>query len=248
MRQFFLLALTLSLLGCATGKNPQDPYESMNRKVYTFNDTLDKAIVKPVAKGYVAALPSPARTGIRNFFDNLSSVWSLANNILQLRPVPVMNDLMRVSVNTVLGLGGLIDIATPMGLAKSDVGVGDTLAYYGYYNSSYFVIPFIGPSTVRDTIGFAGDALGSPAWNIFSEPIQTNSAIATNLIDKRSRLLPYDSALDAAAIDPYSFVRDTYLQIRAKRLRTHEGLPGSRTQDDNELSIDDLVPPDPAAQ
>ena len=124
-----LLAATLA--GCATGQDPRDPYEAYNRKMYAFNNAVDRAVVKPVAEGYQKVTPQPVQTGIRNFFDNLYDVVSLANNILMLRPVPVMNDLMRVSVNTVFGLGGLIDVASSMGLEKNQNGFGDTLAHYG---------------------------------------------------------------------------------------------------------------------
>jgi phospholipid-binding lipoprotein MlaA len=237
-----LLAATLA--GCATGQDPRDPYEAYNRKMYAFNNAVDRAVVKPVAEGYQKVTPQPVRTGIRNFFDNLYDVVSLANNILMLRPVPVMNDLMRVSVNTVFGLGGLIDVASSMGLEKNQNGFGDTLAHYGWDNSAYFVPPLYAPSTVRDTLGLGVDYFSMPSREIFTTTWTDLNSTIVNQVDERARLLSLEPAREAA-LDEYAFTRDAWLAYRARQLG--QSVPQAST-DEEDIDIDELVSPEPQLQ
>lgn len=238
-RALTALGLLIALGGCATGSNPSDPYEGYNRKVYAFNSGFDRHVYRPVAEGYQKVTPQPARTGIRNFFDNLADMLSLANNIVMLRPVPAMSDFMRVSVNTVLGLGGLLDIATPMGLHKDQKGFGDTLAHYGWQNSAYFMVPFFPPSTIRDTLGLGVDYLTVPTRELFTTTYTDASAVMVNLVDQRARLLPLDPARDAA-LDEYTFTRDAWMAIRARQLGIAP--PLGNGDDNEEIDINELVP------
>lgn len=205
----------LVLQGCASVKNPdaRDPWESMNRSVYSFNETLDNVAVKPVAKVYVAVLPSPVRTGIHNFLGNLGDVWSLANNALQLKGQATAETFMRITVNTFFGLGGVLDVATEMRLEKRKEDFGQTLGYWGVKPGPYVVLPLLGPSTLRDTLATPLDMKGD-AVQQFNEPTTRNVLSVTRVIDVRSDLLQSVDVIKAAALDPYTFVRDAYLQKR----------------------------------
>ncbi|MCA3187978.1 MAG: VacJ family lipoprotein, partial [Cupriavidus sp.] len=154
----------LALAGCATGPNanPADPLEPFNRGVSTFNDNLDKYALKPVAEGYQDYIPSPVRTAVGNFFSNVSDVYSAANNLLQGKPSRAAEDTMRVAINSVLGLGGLIDIATPAGLPKYKEDFGQTMGVWGVPSGPYLVLPLFGPSSVRDGTGMVVDRFMDP--------------------------------------------------------------------------------------
>lgn len=244
LKSVVALLLCASLGACATGQNPGDPYEGFNRKVYSFNSALDRAVLRPVSEGYIKVTPTPVQTGVRNFFDNLANVVSLGNNILMLKPEAALNDLFRVTFNTVFGLGGLLDIATPMGLKSNKNGFGDTLAHYGYKNSNYLVLPLLPPSTVRDSVGFAADAVASPARYVFATAEERVAGTGVNLIDSRARLLPLEPAKEAA-LDEYSFVRDAYMAYRARQIGMPAPVaPSTDAAVDDELSIDQLVPPE----
>ena len=148
-------ALLTFLGGCATGPNanPADPLEPLNRVVFTFNDNLDRTIIRPVAIAYDTITPTPVQTGVRNFFGNLSDVVSIFNNLLQFKPQETVETFMRVSVNTVFGFGGLLDIGTEMGLSKNPQNFGQTLGVWGFGAGPYLVVPLLGPSSVRSTVG-----------------------------------------------------------------------------------------------
>lgn len=154
-----LLAAALMLSACATGPNanPRDPLEPFNRGVYSFNDAVDRAVVKPVATAYRDVLPSPVRTGVRNFFSNLQDLWSFVNNSLQLKGEGAGNSIVRFGVNTVFGLGGLIDIATEMRIERFTEDFGQTLGHWGVGAGPYLVLPLLGSSTVRDTVALPVD-------------------------------------------------------------------------------------------
>lgn len=233
-----LLAASLLLSGCASPhpSSPLDPYESFNRKVYTFNDAADRWVMKPVAQGYHAITPSPVRSAVNNFFDNIKDVYSAANNLLQAEPGKALNDIMRVAINSTFGIFGLIDIATPAGLQNNKTSLGDTFAHWGWKSSNYLVLPFFGPSTIRDGLGL-GVQLGvnGPEDLVYHN---TNDAIAfygVYGINTRANYLDLDDSLYAAAIDPYSYIRDGFLQMRAKQL----GQPNPTQSED--MNIDDLV-------
>lgn len=207
-----LLALAL-LQGCATGPNPRDPFEPFNRGVTRFNDGLDEAIVKPVAQAYQDVVPSPVRTGINNFFGNLSDVWSMVNSVLQLKPQAATESLMRVSINTLMGMGGVLDWATEMGLQRHREDFGKTLGRWGVDTGPYLVLPVLGPSTVRDTAALVVDAKGDLVMQVDNVPSR-NSLYVLRAVDLRASLLRAGEVLDQAALDKYSFTRDAYLQRR----------------------------------
>jgi phospholipid-binding lipoprotein MlaA len=232
-----IVALVL-LAGCAGPQgNPADPLEPMNRVIYRFNDAADRAVVKPVAQGYKAVVPQPARTAVGNFFDNLRDVVSLVNHTLQAKPDRAVNDLMRVALNSTFGLFGLIDIADPAGLKNYKTGFGDTLAVWGWKNSSYLVLPIFGPSTVRDGIGTAVNTMTPPPRTLYANDDQIYLATGLNLTDRRAALLGLETAVQEAALDPYIYTRDAYLQYRARQL-------GQPTVDTQDVNIDELVSDD----
>lgn len=218
--------IVLVLQGCATVKNPdaRDPWESMNRSVYQFNDAVDNVAIKPAAKVYTAVLPSPVRTGIHNFLGNLGDVWSMANSALQLKGQATAETFMRITVNTFLGLGGVLDVATEMRLEKRKEDFGQTLGYWGVKPGPYIVLPILGPSTLRDTLATPLDIQGDVAQQ-FNDPATRNVLSATRVMDVRSSLLQTVDVIKEAALDPYTFVRDGYLQKRENDI--HDGNPPS---------------------
>ncbi|WP_366945608.1 VacJ family lipoprotein [Polaromonas sp.] len=214
-----LLVLAL-LQGCALGPNPRDPFEPFNRSVTRFNDGLDEAIVKPVAQAYQNTVPPPVRTGVNNFFGNLSDVWSFVNNVLQAKPQAAVDSFMRVSVNTLIGLGGVLDWATPMGIERHSEDFGKTLGHWGMATGPYLVLPVLGPSTVRDAAARVVDAQGDLVLQIDNVPVR-NSLYVLRAVDLRASLLRAGEVLDQAALDKYSFTRDAYLQRRGVVIDTN---------------------------
>ncbi len=213
-------AALLSLAaGCATGPdaNPRDPLEPFNRSVYKFNDALDTAVLKPVATAYEKVTPSPVRTGVGNFFGNLGDLWSSVNAGLQLRPREATENLMRFSVNTVLGLAGVLDIATEMGIPRTQLDFGHTLGRWGTPSGPYLVIPLLGPSSVRDGTASFVDAYGDPVAGV-DHVATRNSMIGLRIVDGRSRYLRATTMLDDSAMDKYSFMRDAYLNRRQNQI------------------------------
>ncbi|AJY25588.1 vacJ like lipofamily protein [Burkholderia ambifaria AMMD] len=221
------VAASTVLSGCATGpnRNPNDPLEPMNRAMYKFNDTVDTNIAVPIAKGYQKITPTPMRTAISNFFSNLGDLGNMANNLLQLRITDATQDLMRVAMNSVFGVAGLIDIATPAGLPKHHQDFGLTMARWGMPSGPYLVLPVFGPSTIRDGVGRAVDV----RFNLLNyiEPAARNPMYIAQFISARSDLLGATDLLKQAALDPYSFVRDAYLQQR--KSLTYRGQSASAT-------------------
>jgi phospholipid-binding lipoprotein MlaA len=208
--------------GCATGPNanPADPLEPLNRQVARFNDTVDEAVLVPVATAYVHVLPSPVRTGVNNFFGNLSDVWSFVNSVLQLKLQDSAQTFARVNVNTIFGLGGLLDIATEAGLDRHSEDFGLTLGRWGVPSGPYLVLPLLGPSTVRDAAALPLDFRGDALSYVNNIPVR-NSLIALRLVDLRSNLLRASQLLENAALDRYTFTRDAFLQRR--RSVVHDG-------------------------
>lgn len=209
------LAATLAASGCATVPTPTpgDPLEGWNRTVYKFNDKVDTYALKPVARGYVWAVPQFLRTGITNMFSNIGDVYIAANDLAQLKITDGVTDIMRVVMNTVFGVGGFFDIATPAKLDKHVADFGLTLGHYGVPPGPYLVLPLLGPSTVRDTAGLVVDAAGNPLTYIHPDWASW-SVFGLNLVNTRANLLGAGDVLDAAALDKYSFVRNAYLQRR----------------------------------
>ncbi|MDP3483377.1 MAG: VacJ family lipoprotein [Sulfuricella sp.] len=225
------ILLSLSLLGCATNGDPRDPLEPLNRGIYKFNDVVDKAVLKPVATGYKEAMPDPVRTAVGNFFSNLDDVLVLLNDLLQFKLEQAASDFSRLVWNTSVGIAGLIDVATPMDLPKRNEDFGQTLGYWGVGNGPYLVLPFLGPSTLRDAVGTAVDVHFDPVA-LHSPVPERNSAIAIHSVDNRARLLDAEKVLDEAAIDRYVFLRDAYLQRR--RGLVYDGNPPREKFEDND--------------
>lgn len=212
------LAAATFLAGCASGPNRTkgDPLEPMNRAVFTFNDTVDRTIAVPLAKGYQKVTPQPLRTAISNFFSNLGDLSIIANELLQLKITDATEDLMRFTMNTTFGIGGLIDFATLANLPKHHQDFGLTLGRWGVPSGPYLVLPVFGPSTFRDSVGLAVDVRFNPLNYI--EPAIRNPLYVLQFVSVRSDLLGATNILQEAALDKYSFVRDAYLQQRRAKL------------------------------
>lgn len=220
-----LLAASAFLGGCATGpeRHPGDPLEPMNRAIFTFNDTVDQAIAVPIAKGYQKVTPTPVRSAVSNFFSNLGDLGNIANNLLQLRVTDATEDVMRVVINSLFGVAGLFDIATPAGLPKHHQDFGLTMARWGVPSGPYLVLPIFGPSSFRDGVGRAVDV----RFNLLNyiEPAARNPMYIAQFISARSDMLGATDLLQQAALDKYSFVRDAYTQQR--RSLTYKGADAS---------------------
>lgn len=214
-RSALLLACALLATGCATVANPdpRDPFESYNRSMTRFNEGLDAMVLKPVATAYTQVTPAPVRTGVSNFFANIGDLWSFVNNLLQLRGEAAASSFMRVNVNTVLGLGGLLDIASEIGIERYRQDFGLTLGRWGVRSGPYLVLPLLGPSTLRDSLALPLDARGNALSHL--DPVSArNSLYVLRAVEMRSNLLRASSVLDGAALDKYSFTRDVFLQLR----------------------------------
>lgn len=217
-----LISSALLLTGCASNGDPRDPLEPLNRGIYHFNDTVDKAVMKPVAQGYRAVLPKPVRTGVSNVFSNVDDVFVTVNNLLQGKLHTAASDFARLLANTTLGIGGIFDVATSFGLEKHDEDLGQTLGYWGIGNGPFLMIPLTGPSTVRDAVGSAVQFYYDPVWNIDNVATR-NSLAGLRVVSNRANLLDAEKVLDEAALDPYTFLRDAYLQQR--RSLIYDGNP-----------------------
>lgn len=231
MRRLLALAAALLAAGCAaTHGDPRDPWEAFNRKSYAFNDTFDRAILKPVAQGYEKVTPAFAREGVNDFFSNLEDVGTALNNLLQGKLREGASDAGRVVVNSVLGVFGLWDVATPLGLEKHEEDFGQTLGWWGVPSGPYLVIPFLGPSSARDAPAKVAD----PQW-YWSRVVDNNtvywSAWTLDKVRTRANLLKAGAIMEEAALDQYSFVRDAWLQRR--RSQVYDGHP-PRAKDDED--------------
>lgn len=220
-----LLAMLLALTtGCATGPNanPADPLEPFNRGVTQFNDGVDRAVIKPVATAYDTVAPRFVRTGVSNFFNNLGDAWSAVNAVLQLKPQAAVDNFFRFQINTVFGLGGLLDFASEANIERHKEDFGQTLGRWGVPSGPYLVLPILGPSTVRDTAALPVDSWGSAISHINDVPVR-NYIYGLRAIDARANLLRTTNVIDQAALDKYSFTRDAYLQLR--RNDVYDGNP-----------------------
>lgn len=215
------LALTCLLPACATlppgERDPRDRFERMNRSVHRFNDALDRGVAKPVAKAYVKVTPQPVRTGFSNFFRNLTYPTVMVNDLLQGKGKAFVSDTARLLINSTLGIGGLFDPASQMGLPAGDEDFGQTLGRWGVPAGPYLVLPFLGPSSVRDGVGFAGDQFTDPK-SYLSDPYARWGLTLASLVDLRASLLGTDEVLEQS-FDPYAFVRNAYLQRREYQVK-----------------------------
>ncbi len=226
-----LLAL---LAGCATLPNgtadPKDPLESYNRTMYHINEEVDQNLVKPVAQGYRAITPDFFRTGVTNFFNNISDLATVFNDLFQGKGTQGLADGERFMINSTVGLLGLIDVATPSGLPRHREDFGQTMAVWGWSDSTYLVLPFLGPSTVRDTLGLVGDYPESLYANMHTTLTKDTEVYAFEALNTRTNLLAATNLLDTAALDPYAFLRDAYLARRRNQI--YDGHPPPSPDDE----------------
>ena len=219
IRQYVLLCMAAMLVGCASipagvEPSPHDPWESFNRSVFEFNEGLDAYLLKPVVAGYRFVLPEFVREGIYNFFSNYGDIYNVAYNLLQGKPGYAFSDLMRVVVNTTMGLGGFIDLATPGGLEKHKEDWGQILGVWGVPAGPYVVLPFFGPSNLRDTFGTVADLESDYLFRLLPNVALRNSITGLRVVNARNTYYEAGDLLDGAAIDKYSFMRDAYIQRR----------------------------------
>lgn len=207
-----IIAILLS--GCAGNpSNTVDPYELVNRKIFKFNVMLDSTVLRPIAVGYQAITPSILNKGITNFFHNLHELSNIANDALQGKFFFALSDAWRFVINSTVGIGGLFDVATPSGLSEHKQDFGVTLARWGYKNSAFIMLPFFGPSTVRDAASMPIDHYALSYWPYIDDDTTYYSLYALKSIDYRASLLPADQLI-RQSFDPYVFVRNAYLQKR----------------------------------
>jgi len=214
-----LLSFALILGGCATFSGKQsagqklDPWESWNRKVFSFNEGLDEHVLKPVATVYADVVPRPVRTGVSNFFNNVGDAWSAVNLVLQGRIPQAIQQGFRFAVNTTLGFAGVLDIATEAGIERNSQDLGQTFGRWGFGTGAYIVWPLFGPSSVRDSLALPWDRLASPAL-AFDDGRDKVGIYLLQTVNTRSNYLQAGEMLDGIALDKYTFVRDAYLQRR----------------------------------
>ncbi len=210
---FIIILLIFQVSGCATNTN-KDPLESFNRAIYKFNDVADNAIMKPVAKGYQNITPTFVSKGINNFFNNLRDVITVINEVLQGKIEYAANDSGRVIVNSTIGLLGFIDVHSISGGERRKEDFGQTLGHWGVSQGAYLVLPFIGPSSTRDAVGFAVDTVAFDPISYINNVRGRNQVRILQFIDARAELLNATSIMEEASLDAYAFQRDAYLQYR----------------------------------
>lgn len=240
-RSLFVLLLALFGSGCATMQSPdeRDPFEGFNRAAYAFNDDLDRAILKPLATGYQKVVPDSLNNSITNFFSNLDDLVVLVNSLLQLKFEQSLSDLGRITVNTTFGLAGLFDAASEMDLPKHNEDFGQTLGYWGVGSGPYLVLPFLGPSTLRDGLALPVDWELDPVAYIDDDETYWG-VVVLRTVDKRAGLLRASRILDTAALDPYTFMRDAYLQRRQNLV--YDGNPPQTAIDEFDPFSEEFAP------
>ena len=214
-----MVASLLAVAGCATmppGDTARgDPWERFNRQSFAFNEVVDAAAIKPAAQVYQAVVPGLVRQGVGNVFGNIGDAWTTVNLFLQAKPAAGLNMGMRTAVNTVLGIGGLFDVAEEAGLERfTSEDLGQTLGFWGIQSGPYLVLPLLGPSTLRDTSARLLEVSDSPIGHVWSEPRDHNPALALQLLNTRANLLNAGRVFDEIALDKYVLMRDAYLSRR----------------------------------
>lgn len=213
-----LMTTSIALVGCASsGNDVNDPIEGVNRGIFKFNDVVDTAVIKPVAEGYRAGVPAPARQGVRNALRNLKTPTTLANNILQGDATSAGDTVTRFMANTLLGLGGLVDVAGAEGVKYKEEDFGQTMGVWGAGHGSYLVLPFFGPSSLRDATGLAVDSYADPVrlWLTNTDrELWSAGRVALATVDKREELLDVLEDLKKNSIDYYAATRSAYIQKR----------------------------------
>ncbi len=207
------------ITGCAIRPNahPHDPWEPYNRNVAAFNDEIDAVIAKPLATAYQESVPDLVKTAIHNFFSNLTDPWTAINSMLQLKPQAAVESAFRFGVNTLIGLGGILDIASEMHIEKHKSDLGHTLGYWGIGSGPYLVIPLLGPSTFRDTIASTLIAKSDLILQL-DKASKRNALYGLRLLDQRANVLRNTNVLEAVALDKYTFTRDIFLQLRRNEI------------------------------
>jgi phospholipid-binding lipoprotein MlaA len=229
-----LICSTVYLLsGCASvapsthEQTPNDPWQTINRPIFGFNRDVDRAILKPIAQGYQKITPEPVNRGISHFFNNLHDVTSAVNHLLQFKLYRASSDVSRVAINSTVGALGFFDVATNIGIPSYNEDFGQTLGYWGLSAGPYMVLPFLGPSSLRDSLGLIGDYWLDPSTYLAHDN-SYRALQAVRIIDQRADTLKMSAIFDQAALDPYSLARDTYLQQREHQV--HDGtLPSSES-------------------
>jgi phospholipid-binding lipoprotein MlaA len=229
---FYLIVLSSTVFANATetpdtaqqSTYTKDPLERFNRVMFTFNDKLDIYIMKPIAKFYNTIMPKPLNQGVHNFFNNIGELPTIANDVLQFNFYQFTNDLWRLGINTTIGIGGLFDIATRMGLPYYDNDFGLTLAHWGYTESTYLVLPFFGPNTIRDGIGMPVDYYGFSIYPYITPQSASYELYGLGVIDSRAQLLQFQPMLEEVAIDKYVFIRNAYMQHRTYQIEQNRHL------------------------
>ncbi len=214
MIRLICVIFILCLGGCMiSGANPADPYEPINRRIYRMNDVVDTAVLKPTAKLYNAVLPPVVRAGINNFYSNLNLLPTIVNDALQAEKRLFLQDSWRLIINSSVGIAGIFDPASTFGLPPHRNDLGLTFAKWGDRNSPYVVLPFLGPSTIRDGMGLLFDYSLFSVYPYLQSNIWTNSLLGLRYIDLRAQLIDADRFM-VDSVDPYAFMRDAYLQHR----------------------------------
>ncbi len=208
-----VLALLLACVGSSQAQSANDPIEGWNRAMFSFNEGLDAAVLKPVARGYQAAVPELVRRGVGNVFGNFGDGWSAINQLLQGKPVASAQMTMRVATNTLFGIGGVFDVASDLGIERQQEDFGQTLGHWGLPAGPYLVWPLLGPSSLRDSAGLPLDLSWSPSALTKDDPTRFGLT-ALRLIDTRAGLLNATRLVDEIALDKYVFIRDGYLARR----------------------------------
>ena len=230
MAELAIAAAMLGLLnGCASSGLAKDPLEGYNRAMFAFNDEVDKAVIKPLAQGYVVAVPTPVRTGVANFFGNVGDVFIAVNNLLQGKLPEAAGDIGRVTINTTVGLLGVLVIASEFGLEKHDEDFGQTFGRWGVGDGPYFMLPILGPRTLRDAFAQILDSKTDLIFQLDHIPTR-NTLVATRAISIRADYLSADKIVQEAALDRYAYIRAAYLQ--ARRSKVYDG-DAPRLNDDD---------------
>ncbi|WP_394753328.1 VacJ family lipoprotein [Crenothrix sp.] len=240
----FTLITAMGISGCATKKvatNPDDPMESWNRSTFSFNNDVDKAVLKPMAKGYQEVAPTPVNKGVTNFFSNINDVGVSVNDLLQLKFIQSGMDVSRFVINSTVGLAGIFDVASKLNLPKHNEDFGQTLGFWGVPSGSYTVLPLLGASSPRDAVGLVGDALLNPLTYVslfggVAANAATTGSTVLDVTDTRSDVMSTEKIVDEGAVDRYDFIKNAYQQHREYLI--HDGNPPEDS--------DDLLSEDPS--